>query len=600
MTSSSATSPQSAPANGPADPARPAFVADGPWMLHYDHPTPWDTAYPPLSMPDMFLASAARNPAASMLDFMGRSYSYAVVEHAVRRAAAGFQALGIQPGDRVGLYLPNVPHYVAAYYGAMLAGATVVNFSPLYTVDELAHQVEDSGTKLLVTVSAAALLPNAVKVLARSSLQHLVVGSVAGVLPPLKSLAYRLFKRAESVALPTNPAITRFSALIANDGAFRPAPIDAERDVALIQYTGGTTGTPKGARLTHQNLTANARQVCAIDPDIGGADRILGVLPFFHVFANTAVLNRSVHNGAQIVMLPRFEAGAALAAVNRTRVTAMPGVPTMYQALLDHPAIGKTDWSSLRVCISGGAPMAVELKARFEAVTGAKLVEGYGLTESSGVVSCNPYAGDGQDGSIGQPLPGTMVRIVDRDDPTRPAAPGVPGELVVAGPQIMQGYWNRPDADGDSFVDGWLRTGDVAVVDDRGYVRIVDRLKDMIAVGGFKVYPSTIEKILYQNKAVKEALVIGVPDSYRGEAPRAYITLADDAGQGADAPALAAWLNAQLGKHERVDQIVIRDTLPKTMIGKLDRKALRAELAETELAAMTAATPTPAKAEGQK
>jgi long-chain acyl-CoA synthetase len=563
--------------------ARPALDSQAIWTRHYDHPGPWARSFPPLSMVDMFMGSAQRYPARSLLDFLGRKYDFATVADAVRRAAAGFQALGVAKGDRIGLFLPNVPHYVAAYYGAMLAGATVVNFSPLYSVEELEHQVEDSGTRLLVTLTAAALLPTALKVLDGSSLERLVVGSVAGVLSPVKSLAYRLFKRKESVSLPADPRITRFSALIANSGAVDAPAIDPDHDVALIQYTGGTTGTPKGARLTHQNLTANARQVNAIDPDNTAEDRILGVLPFFHVFANTCVLNRTVVNGGEIVMLPRFDAGQALAAVNRTRVTAMPGVPTMYQALLDHKDIGKTDWTSLRICISGGAPMAAELKARFESVTGARLVEGYGLTESAGVVSANPYAGAGRDGSIGHPLPATMVRLVDKEDPACPAPPGEPGEIVLAGPQIMQGYWNKPEADADIFVvdtDGaWLRTGDVGVIDDDGYIRIVDRLKDMITVGGFKVYPSVLETLLYKHPSVKEALVVGVPDPYRGEQPRAYVAL-DPAAAPVEATMLKDWLNAQLGKHERVDHVMLRGPLPKTMIGKLDRKALRLEIAE--------------------
>lgn len=561
-------------------PASPAAV----WTRHWDHPGVWDRHFAPQTMVEMFEGAASRFGDRNLLDFMGRKYRFAEVADAVRRAARGFQALGVGKGDRVGLFLPNVPHYVAAYYGALAAGATVVNFSPLYTVDELAHQVEDSGTKLLVTLTAAALLPTALKVLEGSSLERLVVGSVAGGLPKLKSLAYRLFKRSETAELPADARITRFSSLIANAGDPAAPTLDAESDVALIQYTGGTTGTPKGARLTHQNLTANARQVNAIDPDATREDRILGVLPFFHVFANTCVLNRTVANGGEIVMLPRFDAAQALAAVTRTRVTAMPGVPTMYQALLDHPDIAKTDFSSLRVCISGGAPMAAELKARFESVTGAKLVEGYGLTESSGVVSVNPYESGGHPGTIGQPLPGTTVRLVDKEDPTREAPQGEPGELVIAGPQIMQGYWNRPEADGESFTlldsgtTRWLRTGDVATIDETGYVRIVDRLKDMIAVGGFKVYPSVLETILYRHPAVKEALVIGVPDAYRGESPRAYVTLDTDA-EPVSGDDLARWLNGQLGKHERVDKVVVRLSMPKTMIGKLDRKALRLEIA---------------------
>ncbi len=559
---------------------------DMPWVAHYAHPGPWDRALPPLSLQDMFFASVERAPSAIIADFMGQQTSYAEMAAQVRAAAAGFQAIGVAAGDRVGLYLPNVPHYIACYYGALLAGAIVVNFSPLYTPEELRHQIEDSGTRILVTLDVTALLPNALALLDSSSLERLVVGSVSQVLPPMKSLLYRLFKRRERTPVPRDPRIIAFADLVAGRIAPVPVAINPERDVALIQYTGGTTGVPKGAKLTHQNLTANTRQVDAIDPHDGPDDRILGVLPFFHVFANTCVLNRTILNGGEIVMLPRFDAKAALAALSRRRCTAMPGVPTMYQALLDHPDFAKTDFSSLRVCISGGAPMAAELAARFRDTSGAVLVEGYGLTESSGVVSCNPYDGNGKPGSIGQPLCATRVRLADRDDPTRPAAPGMPGELLVSGPQIMQGYWEKPDADADSFVDGWLRTGDVAVIDADGYIRIVDRLKDMIAVGGFKVYPSTIEAVLYRHPAIKEALVIGAPDAYRGEVPRAYVALAES--ETIDSEMLRDWLNPQLGKHERVDHIVVRGALPKTMIGKLDRKALRAEQA-SELATGAAA-----------
>lgn len=554
------------------------------WLEKYNHPRPWDSPLPPLTVPDMFAQSVAAHPAAQMLDFMGRAYSYAENDEAVKRVAKGLQLLGVAKGTRVGLFLPNTPHYVAAYYGAMLAGATVVNFSPLYTVDELAHQVEDSGTEILVTLSATALLPTALKVLDKSSLKRLVVGSVAGVLPAVKSFLFRMMKRAEVTELPEDERITRFSALIANDGKPDAVAIDPN-DVALLQYTGGTTGTPKGAMLTHQNLTANARQVNLIDPKMGEEDRILGVLPFFHVFANTCVLNRTVSNGGAIIMLPRFDAKQALAAVNRTKPTALPGVPTMYQALLDSADISETDFSSLRACISGGAPMPAEVREKFMAISGTDVVEGYGLTESSGVCSVNPYEGGNKQGTIGQPVPGTLVRLVDKEDPTKDAAPGEPGEIVISGPQIMKGYWNRPDADEEVFIDGFLRTGDVGIIDEHGYIEIVDRLKDMIAVGGFKVFPSQIEDVLYKHDAVKEAIVIGIPDTYRGESPKAFVTLQDDTEITGDE--LKAWLNPQLGKHERVVAVDVRIELPKTMIGKLSRKELVAE--EREKAAEAAA-----------
>lgn len=546
------------------------------WRTAYQHPGSWDRSFPPLSLPDMFDATARRVPNAWLIDFMGRKYSYAETLHGVNRVACGLARLGIGKGDRVGLFLPNVPHYVAAYYGAMKIGATVVNFSPLYTIAELCDQIEDSGTRLLFTLSSPLLLPAALEVMEKSRLERLVVGSVAGALPPAKSLLYRLFKSREIAHRPHDDRVTAFSGLIANNGDFPAVDIDPVNDLALIQYTGGTTGTPKGAMLTHQNMSANARQVDALDPEPEAEDRIMGVLPMFHVFANTCVLNRTVMRGGEIVMLPRFDAAQTLAAIERARPTSFPGVPTMYQALLDHPRTPATDMSSLRVCISGGAPMPAEVKRRFEEKTGARLVEGYGLTESSGVVSTNPYEGLNKPGTIGQPIPGTTVSLVDKEDPTRPPPEGEPGEIVFFGPQVMKGYWNRPEADAEVFVaGGGLRTGDVGQIDEDGYIRIVDRLKDMIAVGGFKVFPSQIEALLYRHEAVREALVIGIPDAYAGERPKAFVTLSDGADVSADL--LMEWLNPQLGKHERVAAVEIRDSLPKTMIGKLSRKELQAE-----------------------
>ena len=558
----------------------PAATPVQPWQAHYAHPTPWDTTFAPLTVPEMFADSVARFGDRPLVDFMGRRFSYAELAQEARAFAAGLQQLGIVKGDRVGLFLPNVPIYISAYYGAMLAGATVVNFSPLYTPAELAAQVADSGTRLLVTVDSSALLPTAQAVKEQSALEWLVVGSLASQLPWIKGLAMRLLARKSLSPVPDQAL--RWDDLLV-DAAPTPLTLDPEEDLALLQYTGGTTGTPKGAMLTHQNITANTRQVEAIDPREDERDMIVGVLPMFHVFANICVLNRTVAHGGCIAMLPRFDAGQALKTLARVKATAIPGVPTMYQALLDHPDCGKTDFSSLRVCISGGAPLPQPLKQRFEATTGARLIEGYGLTETAGVATANPYEGEERPGTIGQPIPGTRIRLLDKEDPTQDAPEGEPGELAIQGPQVMRGYWRRPEAALAAFAerpDGrWLRTGDVAVLEEGGYLRIVDRIKDMIAVGGFKVFPSEVEAVLLRHPAVKEALVIGVPDAYRGEAPRAYVTMQEGATETGEA--LAKWLNAQLGKHERVDQVVIRESLPKTMIGKLDRKALRAEVGLT-------------------
>lgn len=549
----------------------------------YQHPGAWDMVIESRSLPEMFAHSTQAAPHAPLADFLGRTYSYAALFAEARRFAAGLQAAGIAKGDRVGLFLPNVPIYLSAYYGAMMAGAIVVNFSPLYSADELAQQVEDSGTTLLVTINAASLLPTALKVLDASSLGQLVVGRLGDMLPLTKRLALKLLGRKQITAIPLRGDVRSWTSFLGND---QPAPvtIDPDNDLALLQYTGGTTGRPKGAMLTHANLSANAMQVQAIDP-FEGEDVIMGVLPMFHVFANTCVLNRTVAKGGCIAMLPRFDAGQTLKTIDRVKPTAFPGVPTMYQALLDHPNFARTDFSSLKVCISGGAPLPAPLRDKFEAASGARLVEGYGLTESAGVVSTNPYVGMRKPGTIGQVLPQTRVCLRDKEDVTRPVPEGEPGELVVRGPQIMRGYWNSPDAAATAFVmiDGepWLRTGDIATVDEDGFIAIVDRSKDMIAVGGFKVFPSNVEAVLLEYPAVKEALVIGVPDNYLGEMPAAFVTLND--GFTADGAEMVSWLNSRVGKHERVKQITVREELPKTMIGKLDRKTLRAEVLGAEI-----------------
>ena len=551
-----------------------------PWLTHYAHGCDWRTQFAPLSLPDMFAHSAAAYPARSLVDFLGRQYSYDALYREAQAFAAWLQSTGIARGDRVGLYLPNVPIYVSSYYGAAMAGATLVNFSPLYTAEELAAQVRDSGTRLLVTLNSSALLPTAIRVLDDTPLERLVVGALGQMLPWSKRVLLAVLGRKAISAIPPRGDVVPWRQTV-QPATPVPVAIDPQKDLALLQYTGGTTGTPKGAMLTHQNLTANARQVAAIDPQTGQRDMILGILPLFHVFANTCVLNRTVAGGGCIAMLPRFVAGQALKTLARVKATAMPAVPTMFQALLDDPAIARTDFSSLRICISGGAPLPLPLKARFEAATGARVVEGYGLTESAGVVSTNPYEGEERVGTIGQVLPGTRVRLLDREVPERDAPLGEAGELAVQGPQIMQGYWQRPEAAASAFAqrDGqqWLRTGDVATIDTAGYIRIVDRIKDMIAVGGFKVFPSQVEAVLLQHPAVREALVIGVPNDRMGEMPRAFVCL-DPEAAAASGDELRDWLNSRIGKHERVDAVVIRDSLPKTMVGKLDRKALREEL----------------------
>ena len=545
----------------------------------YHHPTPWATEFEPLTLPAMLERTVTHDPDAPFLHFMGRTYSYRAMHAEALKFAAGLTEMGIKPGDRIGLFLPNVPIYASAYYGAMMAGAVVVNFSPLYSVEELAWQVGDSGTRALVTVDVPELYDTAAKVLETSELETLIVGSLGSMLPLAKSIAFNLFKRSQIAKVKWGPNVRRWSDVVSDSAV--DLPVVTPEDLALLQYTGGTTGRPKGAMLGHSQLTQNAQQVAAINPFDNPRDEVfMGALPFFHVFANTSLLNHAVAAGASIAMLPRFDATQVLETIERYGATGFPGVPTMFQALLDHPDLTKTDLSTLKVCISGGAPMPAPVHTRFEEVTGVRLVEGYGLTESSGVVSVNPYAGTRKKGTIGQLVAGTEVILLDKEDPTKLAPEGEPGELAFHGPQVMRGYWERPETDADVFVerDGkrYLRTGDVAEVDEDGFLSIVDRIKDMIAVGGFKVFPSVVEDAILKHEAVKEVLVIGVPDDYRGEVPRAYVVLED--GADTDGAALKSWLNERIGKHERVDEVVLRESLPKTIIGKLDRKALRAEV----------------------
>jgi long-chain acyl-CoA synthetase len=549
-----------------------------PWLKNYAHGKPWDVALEPMPMFELFRRSAEKYADCIYLDFLGREFRYKAIAADVDRAARGLQTLGVRKGVKVGLFLPNCPQYIIAYYAILKAGGTVVNFSPLYAVPELVHQVEDSETDIMICLDVANLYTVIAEVLDKSRLRCLIVAELASVLPRGKALLYRLFKGKEQAHVKPDISHLRWQDVLDERRDFHPVVIDPLNDIAVLQYTGGTTGSPKGAMLTHANLSINAQQVAASDPDYGqGTERMLGALPFFHVFANTVVLNASTLQGAQIVMLPKFELKAVLKTIERKRITVMPGVPTMYTAILDHPKIGDFDLSSIRICISGGAPMPVELKKKFEAKAGAIVCEGYGLTESSGVAAVNPVRGVNKPGSIGLPMPGTDIIVTDREHPERILAQGEVGEICLRGPQVMAGYWKRPDATASVMQGNMLHTGDVGYIDSDGYTFIIDRMKDMITVGGFKVFPRHLEDILYTHPAIKEATVIGVPDAYLGERPKAFVVLQDDSKGTIDGAALLAWLKPQVGKHELPVAVELRDALPKTMIGKISKKDLQAE-----------------------
>ena len=536
------------------------------------HPVPAGWTPEPIPVGDLLVRSAARHGDRVALDFMGRTWSYAALLGDATKAAHGFIQLGVKPGTRVGLFLPNTPHYPIAYYGALLAGATVVNFSPLYSPEEVAFQARDSGTEIMVCLDLAKLWAPMQRLLDDGLLKRLIVGNLPEVLPAAKALGFRLLKRKERQRLPSDRRISQWSKLL-QLGEQRPLPTVDPFAIALLQYTGGTTGVPKGAALTHANLTANAEQLAAIDPGDGTREgRVLGALPLFHIFANSCVLNRSIISGGTITLLARFDAGEALAAIRRNRLTDLAGVPAMYQAMIDHPDVSKTSFASVQQCFSGGAAMTAALKARFEATTGARVLEGYGLTETSGVVSVNPYVGETRAGTAGIPLPGTEIRIADPEALDRELGAEETGEILIRGPQVMTGYWRASKGRPEPLADGWLHTGDLGFVEPGGYLRLVDRSKDMINVGGFKVFPSQVEAALLKDDAIKEALVIAVPDDRVGERPKAFVVLHE--GAEANSEALMKALCERVGKHERPTAIEILADLPRTMIGKPDRKAL--------------------------
>jgi long-chain acyl-CoA synthetase len=550
-----------------------------PWLRSYPSGIRWDTEFPVLSLPDMFDQAVAAHGDRELTNFLGATLTYAEIGDQTSRLAAGLKARGIGRGHRVGLFLPNTPYYIAAYFAVLKTGATVVNFNPLYSVDELVEQAQDSSISTMVTLDLAVLFDKVAELAERGLIETVVVCPFADLLPRFKGLLFRLFKRGDLAHAAGSAVAERcvaWNSLIDNDGRFEPADIKPAEDIALLQYTGGTTGTPKGAMLTHANLTTNVDQMLSWNSDIRiGQERIIGILPFFHVFAMTAVMNLGLRIGATLILMPRFEIGQAVALIRQHRPTILPGVPTLFGALINHSGIARGDLSSLRICISGGAALPHELRKNFEAFTGCSLVEGYGLSETSPVATCNPFGGIEKKNSIGQPLPATFISIRSLEDPAREMPQGEPGEICIKGPQVMPGYWNRPEETADAFVDGYFRSGDVGYMDEDGFTFIIDRIKDMINASGFKVYPRRIEEAILEHEAVAEVTVIGIPDDYRGEAPKAFVRLKP--GSSLTADDLLAHLEPRLSKLEMPEAIEFRDELPKTMIGKPSKKELREE-----------------------
>ncbi|MBI1774285.1 MAG: long-chain fatty acid--CoA ligase [Proteobacteria bacterium] len=551
-------------------------------------PHPWEASYPPgrdwhaeiaaFWIDEVIDRSAARWPERTLIDFYDRRFSHRDMLDLSGRAARGLQELGVTSGTHVGLHLANVPHYVALFFGVLKAGGRVVNYSPLYAEREILRQIEDSETDILITLDWQSLYPKVAALAGMSRLKAIVVCSLSDFLAEDAASGFKIPQAEIGASGAGSVQLIRFRDLIANDGAYRRMPRGAPgEEVAVLQYTGGTTGVPKGAMLTHANLSAAIDQsrIWVADVIQPGAERALAVLPFFHVYGLAIIMLRGVWLGFELVLHLRFDVEKVLADIAGKRISLFSGVPTMYTAMVQHPGFRSFDLSSLKLCSSGGAPMPVEILGRFEAATGCILSEGYGLTETAPTGSSTPPTRAKRAGTVGVPMPGTVIEIRDLETGTTALPPDSLGEVSIKGPQVMKGYWKRPEETASVLKDGWFMTGDIGRMSADGTLTLIERKKDMIISGGFNVYPRMIEEAIYEHESVAEVIVIGIPDDYRGQSAKAFVRLKSGTSLGLDE--LNLFLADKLGRHELPSALEIRQSLPRTAVGKLSRKELVAE-----------------------
>ena len=547
-----------------------------PWLKQYEAGVSATISFPDVPLHRLLSDSAIRFPDRAAMVYYGRRLSYRQLDTLTERFARALIHLGVRKGDRVAIMLPNIPQSVIGYFGALKAGAYVVQTNPLYVAPEIAYQMTDSGAETIVALDL--FYPRIKEVMERTPLKRVILTRVSDYLPWLKRFLYPLKARRQGqwVEIKRNPPIYDFPTILAaapDDLLLNPVSPD---DIALLQYTGGTTGVPKGAMLTHRNLVVNAYQCRQWLQGLReGQETFLGVLPFFHVYGMTTCQNLAILIGGTIVLLPRFQADEVLKTIVAHRVTAFPGIPAMYMALNNHPKVGEYDLTSVCYCISGAGPLFAEVQERFETLTGSRLVEGYGLTEASPVTHCNPIVGKRRSRCIGLPVPGTDARVVDLKTGRLLEGTGETGELQVKGSQVMRGYWNQ-DAETTAVLrDGWLSTGDVVRMDEEGFFFIQDRKKDMIKSGGMNVYPREVDECLCQHPKVKEACVIGIPQDLRGEKIKAFVVLKE--GERATPAEILDHCRKGLAKFKVPKQVEFRTELPKTLVGKVLRRVLLEE-----------------------
>ncbi|NBJ68949.1 MULTISPECIES: long-chain-fatty-acid--CoA ligase [Clostridia] len=544
------------------------------WHQHYPPEIKTSIPYDEKPLHAFLWKSAETFPKKKALHFMGKDMKYEELYLQATKMANYLQQLGMEKGDRIAVMLPNCPQSVIAYYGALMAGGIIVQTNPLYKERELEYQLKDSGATIIVCLDI--LLPRVTNVKNNTDVKHTIVASIKDYLPFPKNLIYPYIQKKQYhmvVKVEQSEDVHAWDYMMdIAQPAYEKVSVDPKEDLALLQYTGGTTGNPKGVMLTHYNLVSNVQMCQAWIYNIKpGEEIVLGVLPFFHVYGMTAVMNNAIMIGAKMILLPKFDATEVLKTIDKHKPTLFPGAPTIYVALLNHPKLEQYDLSSIEACISGSAPLPMEIQEQFEKVTGGKLVEGYGLTETSPVTHANFVWHERRSGSIGVPWPDTDAKIIDAE--TMEEAPvGEIGEIAVKGPQVMKGYWNNPEETAQVLKDGWLLTGDLGYQTEDGYFYVVDRKKDMIIAGGYNIYPREVEEVLYEHEAIQEVVVAGVPDPYRGETVKAYIVLKP--GYSITEADLNTYCRQHLAAFKVPRIYEFRQELPKTAVGKILRRQL--------------------------
>jgi long-chain acyl-CoA synthetase len=551
--------------------------SDKPWVQHYEKGVPDTIQFEDACLPTFLERSAINFQDHTALIFQGFKVSYRELNDMVNRFSSCLKSFGIQQGDSVAILLPNCIPCVVGYYAIMKIGAIAVMNNPLYSDRELLHQFNDSGARLLLTID---LLGNRmIDLRPRTGIEHIVYTSIGDYLPFPKNLLFPLVGKKKKLAADVKPApnVHRWKSVLSSA---TPDPVGAKLsfdDVAMYQYTGGTTGVSKGVILTHGNLSRQVQQLEAWFPGFNkGEEIMLGALPFFHVFGLSVAMNLAIYMGWSDILVPRPQPEPLLETIGKFKPTFAPLVPTMYIGMLNHPMIDKTDMTSIKGCFSGSAPLPVEVIRDFEKKTGSVIVEGFGMTESTPVTHINPFADAKRKvGSIGVPIPCTDARIVDLVTGTIDMPVGETGELIIRGPQVMRGYLNKPDETEQTITDGWLHTGDIAMMDSDGYFFIVDRKKDMIICGGYNVYPRDIEEVFFSHPKVQEATAIGIPHPTRGETVKVFVVLKN--GETATEQELIDYCKGNLAAYKLPTCIEFRNELPKTNVGKILKKDLRKE-----------------------